>query len=586
MKAWALPGLLVIPVILALAMIVWVVGNLDAGFDMSDESYYILSIADYDRYPATTTQFGLVYHPLNLLFGGSIFALRLANVALTVLLAIMACWCIWPTDDKLSGASSRILTCMALSVFGLMVLNGWLPTPNYNGLVVQALMIAVAGFALSMKVRPRTVISGLLLGLGGGLLFLAKPPAAALFALLVLAGLLLAKRLSARLVVVGTLASLAVIAPAIFVLDGSISMFAERLLAGAADAERIKSAYRLGDMAHRYRMWPLAAHETLLLAGLATTVTVATWAVRVANPWRRTIQGAFLIGGVVSLALLAIQWASIPVELEPLLRLAPLAIGLGMIGGAALLGGRELLNYELRMDIILGAVLLGLPLAGAFGTNTNSWLVASLAALLWMLAGVRVLVRITGEASGEVLFPGVTAGVIAVIALVVIWMDRPYRQTEPIATQASVIDFGDGGRLRASRPIAEYAWGLQANARALGLAPGQNILDLTGRSPGAVVALAGHSIADAWLIGGYPGSLNFVRGALNRTPCRHIANAWVIAEPGGPRSLPLALAARDLVAPTRHPVWAPYEGGKRYAQIILRPTESASACSMSGGGTP
>jgi hypothetical protein len=583
MKAWVFPGLLVIPLIMALAMILWVVANLDAGFDISDESYYILSIADYDRYPATTSQFGIVYHPLYLLFGGSIFALRLANVALTVLLSTIACWCIWPNEDQPSGASGRILTCGALSVFGLMILNGWLPTPNYNSLVVQALMIAVVGFALSMKDRPRTEMSGFLLGVGGGLLFLSKPPAAALFAVLVLAGLVLAKRLSVRLVVVGTLASLAVIVPVVLVLDGSISMFAERLLAGAADAERIKSAYGLGDMAHRYRMWPLAIRETLLLAGLATVVMVTTWTIRAANPWRRTIQVAFLIGGVVSLGLVTIQ--SVLAPLEPLLRLAPLAIGLGMIGGAVLLGGRGLLNYERRTDIVLCAVLLGMPLAGAFGTNTNTWLVASLAALLWMLAGVLMLVRVAGGSSADMLFPGVTAGVMAVIALVVVWMDRPYRQTEPIAAQASVIDFGAGGLLRASRPIAEYAWGLQANAHALGLAPGQNILDLTGRSPGAVVALAGHSIADAWLIGGYPGSVNFVRGALDRTACREIANAWVIAEPGGTRSLPLALAAGHPVAPLLHPVWAPHENGKSYRQIILRPTDPASVCSVSGGGT-
>ena len=584
MKAWTSPGLLVIPLIMALAMIVWVVGNLDASFDMGDEGYYILSIADYDRYPATTSQFGLVYHPLYLLSGGNIPVMRVANIALTILLGVVACWSVWPSDDERYGAPVRVLTCGALSVFSLMVLNGWIPTPSYNSLVVQALMLAAAGFALSMPVQPRTGLSGLLLGLGGGLLFLAKPPAAVFFAVLVLAGLLLAKRFSTRLAVVGTLTSVAVVAPAILVLDGSVSIFSQRLLAGIADAERLEARYGLTDIARGFHTWPLAARETLALAGLAAFIMVASWFAQLSSPWSKAVPIGVLISGVVSLALV-VGWPGILVPLEPLLRLAPLAIGLGMIGGAALLMGRGFLSDERRVDIVLGAVLLALPLAGAFGTNNNPWLVASIAGLLWMLAGVRVLAGSAGRAGGRALYPGVTFGVIAVIALVMTWMERPYRQTEPIATQASVIDLGDGGRLRASRPIAEYAWGLQANARALGLAPGQDILDLTGRSPGAIVVLSGHAVAEPWLLGGYPGSLNFVRSALERTPCRDIARAWVIAEPGGPRSLPLALAVGHPVDPMPRRVWAPYDGGKRYAQIILPPTDG-SVCSTLSGGIP
>ena len=64
------------------------------------------------------------------------------------------------------------------------------------------------------------------------------------------------------------------------------------------------------------------------------------------------------------------------------------------------------------------------------------------------------------------------------------------------------------------------------------------MIDLTGQSPGLLYSIGAESIGNAWTIGGYPGSLRLAKAALDHTPCDKIANAWILHEQDGPRSIP------------------------------------------------
>ena len=55
--------------------------------DFTDEGFYLNWIAHPSLYKASHTQFGFIYHPLYLLFGGDIVLLRQANILITLALA-------------------------------------------------------------------------------------------------------------------------------------------------------------------------------------------------------------------------------------------------------------------------------------------------------------------------------------------------------------------------------------------------------------------------------------------------------------------------------------------------------------------
>ena len=63
------------------------------------------------------------------------------------------------------------------------------------------------------------------------------------------------------------------------------------------------------------------------------------------------------------------------------------------------------------------------------------------------------------------------------------------------------------------------------------------IIDLSGQSPGLLYLLGAKSIGTAWNIGGYKGSLDMAKATFNLVDCTDIANAWVLYESKGSRSI-------------------------------------------------
>ena len=57
------------------------------GIDFTDESFYLVWIANPFLYEGSTSQFGFVYHPLYSLLGSDIANLRQANILITFGLA-------------------------------------------------------------------------------------------------------------------------------------------------------------------------------------------------------------------------------------------------------------------------------------------------------------------------------------------------------------------------------------------------------------------------------------------------------------------------------------------------------------------
>lgn len=85
---WAglLPSAFVTTLILA-----WVLWYCSYGIDFTDESFYLVWMANPFNYGESVTQFGFVYHLLYELLHGDIVALRRVNILITFGLAWVLC---------------------------------------------------------------------------------------------------------------------------------------------------------------------------------------------------------------------------------------------------------------------------------------------------------------------------------------------------------------------------------------------------------------------------------------------------------------------------------------------------------------
>ena len=237
----------------------------DRGFDLSDEGFNLLGMQDPSRYGLLPTLFGFVLHTIYEAVGGSIGTLRLLNFVATFGLGFFFFASLLSTTlgARLLTRSERLTTAVALSASSLALFDTWLVTPSYNGLALHGTLIAAACTLRLAGPRPWPWLLGI--GFGGWLVFMAKPPASALIALMVLAHIwACSKRPWQSALVAGGFALLLLIATA-FALDGSLLGFVGRLQAAAAQVagtdHHLGALFRLG--------LPRMGRAQLLGAGVA-----------------------------------------------------------------------------------------------------------------------------------------------------------------------------------------------------------------------------------------------------------------------------------------------------------------------------
>lgn len=198
-----------------------------------------------------------------------------------------------------------------------------------------------------------------------------------------------------------------------------------------------------------------------------------------------------------------------------------------------------------RPEYAIAGLFLAMPHIYAFGTRTNYWSHGRSAAIFWVLVSVILIgALIRDRKSWLFIFPMVLATQAVTSILLEAGRERPYRQPQPLQLNLSAVELGpESSTLILSQAYVEYISEARNAAQLAGLVPGTPMIDLSGQSPGLLFSLAAESLGQAWTIGGYPGSLDLARAALALAPCEKIANAWILLEPDGPRSLSAELMA-------------------------------------------
>ena len=559
------------------------------GFDFVDESFYLNWMARPFNYSVSSTQFGFMYHPLYQLVDGNIAALRQANIATSFCLGLFAGWTLL---GRVFGAQTinslgrfAIAAALATStLLSVVIIGWWLPTPSYNSLVFQGLLVAATGLILADRTTtPRSILGWVLIATGGWLTFMGKPPSAAALFVISAIYLLFSGSFRVKCMLVACALTVALIILSALLIDGSIMAFIERLRNGAAMAGNLHSRYSFAGM-FRLEDLVLQKNTKSALFFSAATVFFVMWLTWVETGAFKLLAQILSATGAALGVFIAVQYfplQSTSGEHRALLTLsAPLGVAfLGLV--IALIGDRARIA---RPQWVLLFTLLLLPYAYAFGTGNNYWSFIGSAAVFVVLSALIVLGPIAMHPKLEPILLVFGISVQTIVALQVIHsLASPYAQKQPLAENDVVIDVGvPGASLTLSSDHARYISSAHKIADQAGFRRGTPVIDLSGFTPGLIYVLGGDAIGMAWTVGGQPGTREFVIQSLRKVPCNQLAVAWVLTEPLGPIAIsPEVLASFganmvadfEMVGTINSPELGPafgYSGGRQ--QKLYKPS--------------
>lgn len=512
------------------------------GFDFTDEGFYLTWISNPFIYKWSLTQFGFIYHPLYLLLQGDIPMLRQANVLITFVLA----WILTDTLLRLTTENhaikrwERLVTSAGLATLSSSILFTWLPTPNYNSLTLQALLICGTGIPLAgSTTTPKSIIGWVVIGIGGWLTFMAKPSSAAVLSIITLLYFIASKKINIKLALLssGTAALLLIISTAI--IDGSPALFLKRIQTALTFYAELGGGHTLSE-AFRVDRLLLNKREMLIYACTTIYLLYATHPRQLTHLKEKLVSATLLALPALFAVTLALTSQRLTIGLGDFKALLITSVPL-----AAVLQGLYHQRQEPRTNREqsrwpLALLLAALPYAFAFGTDGNYWIAASSASLFWVLSGLTWSLKSWPSKQPLFLILPMSLTAQALLALLMhLSQQAPYRQPEPLWENKSEIIVGtEHGRLLLSEKYHSYIKHAKTAATEAQFQPGTPMIDLSGHSPGMLYALSATSIGQPWTVGGYPGSLNLAKEALGLVTCSDIAQAWILTEPGASTQIP------------------------------------------------
>ena len=581
--------LAIVSVLFSACIVGWVLWISRYGYDFTDEGFYLNWISRPFNYATSNTQFGFVYHPLYLLVDGSVSALRQSNFVVTYGFAYLAAWALLGRVFQRQALNSAdrfaIAAALATSALTSVVFAGmWHPTPSYNTLAFQGLMVAASGlFLADISFTRRSILGWILIGVGGWLTFMGKPSSAAALAVIAVIYFMLSGnyRVKQLLIALGT--ALGLLTLTAIMIDGSIQGFVDRNREGLLIGSLLHGDLGLETL---LRLEELVLGEKTLQAiyMLGGSVFVAMWLARKLAKFAQT--GLILAAIFVVLATLAVLHY-IPLHLilaeHRVLLLFSAPVGV-VLAGLSMFSFKDIgqIGWPLAMMFL---TVLAFPYAYAIGTGNNYWTLIGSAGVFVVLASLTILRPLTLQPNfgGMLLVVGFSLQTLVVILLGGAFAS-PYRQPQPLYRNDVGIEVGQvGSKLILSEDHATYLSSVTRLASQNGFQQGVPMIDLSGHSPGVLYALGADSIGVAWTLGGYPGTAKFVTRGLQGVPCEQLSAAWVLSEPKGPRPVPWDVLTSFGVNPENdYKIVGEMRSPEGQDQFLSKPTrnpqESIKAC--------
>jgi tetratricopeptide (TPR) repeat protein len=518
------------------------------GIDLTDEGFYLNWIANPYNYKISHTQFGYIYHPLYRWVGESIVNLRQADMLIILGLSWTLCIQIFSYVFKESitknamhpfifyGLTFSLATCV-FSFFGSW---WWIPTPSYNSLTLEALLITMIGL-IKLSRDNQQAIGWVILGVGWWLTFMAKPTSAIILGLLSTSYIILTQFKTSiwRHLSLPFVTSLGLFCLSAYAIDGSILAFIERLHDGAKSMTLLYEG-------HPFDFWTKSSLLSdpprqilfMIFTAFSLLITVFT------KPVSRSIRTCFFLAVLIFCGLICIHYYKIPVIPNPTTNIFIWSIPLGACLTIILIPKRVLGDHASSTPtshfIILSALLMLLPYAFAIGTRGNVWTTSLRMGIFEILAVIPLMFRFkrAGLLLTRLLIGLSICSLLITTMLVQLSMEYPYRQSQSLFSQTQFFEINNRqGRVTShlilSDDDARYMRQLKQTALGHGFVYGDAMIDLTGAFPTALYLLGADPIGAPWYIAGFGGSTEYTVSILSQTPCTQLAKAWVITSLNG-----------------------------------------------------
>ena len=591
------------------------------GFDITDESYYLLWAAQPQNIVGSSSHFGYITGILYQIAGQNIALFRalgiiiLLAVALAFALAAERYWRHASSEATVEFRFSGIMLILSGSL--LFYPQRWILTPSYNWLaLVSVFMVAtglLAGHAPDQRTRRsswyhRIPGAPLLVGAGGSLAFLAKPTTALMLALLSLFWVVAQRRTwskAAWFLVVAGLSATATLGLHAWAHFGGPRGYYQDILDGLSYGATLGGGHNMTTIVARIHrelsdfivtllsvdLFLVAAPVFGLLLGLrfwpagmkfahwtayALLAMFLFWWLALISAWSGSPLVYHLTHGLSSMTVTTGP-LSVPtfdtgtLLMSLLLPFAGLSLAIHWTQGKP----DEKLPVGHRHMLLVVILAFLLSFAYAFGSNMHILRQMS-GSVVFLVAALFYLGRALAQSQRFHFVPKLLAMLLSILVLLAMraGYDEPSR-IESIGTQRIAVSLlSSSGRLHVDEATANYIHSLQEVALHAGWKEGTPLVDTTGGSPGALVILNARLLGKGWLLGRYPGSDAYAEKALGSVSPDLLREAWVLTTtPDAMRRLSdSVLQAFPLDFPARYEMVGEVKTGHRNeVQFLWKP---------------
>lgn len=504
------------------------------GVDLTDEGYYLNWISNPWLYKYYVSQFGYIYHPVYQFLNSDFVMLRMFNALFTYALGLVLSYLIIQRLLTHQNKSLILVISAGVSLSSLtilMITGHWVPSPSYNSLCFQGLLFVVIGIVCSDSHHKHSQLFALfLIGLGGWLVFMAKPSSALLLAIVVPLYFVLEMKKHLRLLLGAGLVAFVFLLLTAWYVDGDVMQFIQRYKIGLQLLDSMGSKHGLENLL-RWDLFKIADADFRVFLVLIALFVGVFFSLKKDSKAIRLIALLILFTTLASLQWQAFNIQSVKINTpryHPLILLAPPFATLVY----CLFSKRTKPNSGLPSKLIL--FLLILPYLYAAGSGNNYWETAAGAMLFWVLASLLLLGRSPTNHRHFIVLAVIVASLSVKVLLDA--QNSPYRQTEAIAKQTSpYVNPHTQKELLLPKDTAMYLNDLNLLLKRANFKKNTPVIDFTGHHPGTLYFMQANAIGQAWTIGGYDGSDEMAAAALKQATCHEVANAWLLIEKDGRR---------------------------------------------------
>jgi len=416
------------------------------------------------------------------------------------------------------------------------VFDTWLVTPNYNTLNLQALMLSfLAVLKLTYKNDDHTAYKyWILLGVAAWLVFMAKPTSLALLSIALILYFWISKKLDWKGLLVSSLAAMSLFLIGAYVISGSVHEYIYAIkssleLSQTLGSKNVSNFWRL----HSLKLHP-EIKEFLAYSVLVFSILYLFSVSRIRIFKNISLASSFLIL-LYAFYVLVSGEHSLPATRFQSIVMASVAFATVIFLLFSILKGES--NPKLKaFNWPLIFLALAIPYIYTFGTGSYYFHVGARSLIFWLVASVILVLSFSTKLNRNVLYSLLITVQLLAIILLRTGLDNPYRQPHSLINNQYQLTYSSSS-LVLPAPTGEYVDGVRTKAIDAGLVSGTPLLDLTGQSPGLVYMLGAEALGASWLLGGYPGSNQFVKKAIRSVDCSRLSSAWLITEPLGARAI-------------------------------------------------